>query len=53
LYPAREIYEDKLENMLTSKDEQDFLKWINSFESRFLMNSFTDTNKIQINIDKV
>ncbi|CAF4303463.1 unnamed protein product [Adineta steineri] len=53
LYPAREIYEDKLENMLTSKDEQDFLKWINSFESRFLMNSFTDTNKIQINIDKI
>ncbi|CAF1424737.1 unnamed protein product [Adineta steineri] len=53
LYPAREIYEDKLENMLTSKDEQDFLKWINSFESRFLMNSFTDTNKIQINLDKI
>ncbi|UJR36413.1 hypothetical protein I4U23_029136 [Adineta vaga] len=52
-YPVREMFENRLEDMLTNKDEQEFLKWINSFESRFLLISINDGNKIQINIDKI
>ncbi|CAF0838903.1 unnamed protein product [Rotaria sordida] len=53
LYPIREFFNNKLGDMLTSKDEQEFLKWIDSFESRFLVVTFNNGNKIQINLDKV
>ncbi|CAF1147680.1 unnamed protein product [Rotaria magnacalcarata] len=52
-YPMRQIYNDKLGDMLMSKDEQDFLSWIDSFESRFLLKTFNDTNKMQFNLDKI
>ncbi|CAF1280597.1 unnamed protein product [Adineta ricciae] len=50
---ARELFETELGQMLTSKDEQEFLKWTDSFESRFLVVSIHDGNRLQINLDKI
>ncbi|CAF3394700.1 unnamed protein product [Rotaria sp. Silwood1] len=52
-YPIREYFNDKLDEKLMSKDEQEFLKWVDAFESRFLVITFNHGNKIQINLDKI
>ncbi|CAF3395769.1 unnamed protein product [Rotaria sp. Silwood1] len=52
-YPIREYFNDKLDEKLMSKNEQEFLKWVDAFESRFLVITFNHGNKIQINLDKI
>ncbi|CAF4496183.1 unnamed protein product [Rotaria sp. Silwood2] len=53
LYPTREFFNKTLGDTLMTKDEQEFLKWVDSFESRFLIITLDNGNKIQINLDKV
>ena len=53
MYPAREMFHEQLGSRLMTNNEQEFLQWIDSFESRYLNISLNDSDRIQLNLDRV